>query len=315
MTDEQQNQLIMNWTSEIYLWINKARSYIAQEQSLAEKLSANSIRSIQNVSEMLKNRRIAKKMINNKVILTEGYTLLNKIGETIRGEEIFYSITISKSGQALSTGSVGTGGVYTWQVPLSEFINLLNFTSQRIVLKDSSAIYKMLESQIEANEKNLIYEKWSDEKLQSYALFNSQVRSNPNWKQWHNINEGNMLEAFLRFLDDGNTPKVSSDSNYWHSVGSAMKRTMTAPDAFFLGGDINNLQIKGLNASVTNLNTLIQNLSEVLSILRTSEQGYEVLKKYYRKNAQVQIQQEAFKTQEEIVDELLEFFTSKINRK
>ena len=67
-----------------------------------------------------------------------------------------------------------------------------------------------------------------------------------------------MLEAFLRFLDDGNTPKVSSDADYWHSVGSAMKRTMTAPDAFFLGGDINNLQIKGLNASVTNLNTLIQ---------------------------------------------------------
>ena len=94
-----------------------------------------------------------------------------------------------------------------------------------------------------------------------------------------------------------------------------MKRTMTAPDAFFLGGDINNLQIKGLNASVTNLNTLIQNLSEVLSILRTSEQGHEVLKKYYRKNAQVQIQQEAFKAQEEVTNELLEFFTSKINRK
>lgn len=314
MTDEQQNQLIMSWTSEIYLWINKARSYIAQEQSLAEKLSANSMKSIQNVSEMLKNRRIAKKMINNKVILTEGYTLLNKIGETIRGEEILYSITVSKSGQALSTGSAGTGGVYTWQVPLSEFINLLNFTSRRIVLKDSSTIYKMLESQIEANEKNLIYEKWSDEKLQSYALFNSQVRSNPNWKQWHKVNEGNMLEAFLRFLDDGNTPKPSSDFDYWHSVGSAMKRTMTAPDAFFLGGDINNLQIKGLNASVTNLNTLIQNLSEVLSILRTSGQGYEVLKKYYRKNAQEQIQQETLKTREEITDELLEFFTSKINR-
>ena len=113
---------------------------------------------------MIKRQHV-EKMINNKVILTEGYTLLNKIGETIRGEEIFYSITVSKSGQALSTGSVGTGGVYTWQVPLSEFINLLNFTSQRIVLKDSSAIYKMLESQIEANEKNLIYEKWSDEKL------------------------------------------------------------------------------------------------------------------------------------------------------
>ena len=31
---------------------------------------------------------------------------------------------------------------------------------------------------------------------------------------------------------------------------------MMAPDPFYVGGDLNDLQIKGLNASVTNINTL-----------------------------------------------------------
>lgn len=313
MTKEQQRDRLALWTLEIYNWINKARAYIAFEQSLANKLSDNSKQSLDNVKEILRARRVAKKMINNKQILTEGYVLLNKIGETIRGEEVLYSVTISKTGKALSTGSIGTEGVYTWKVPLKEFLTMLNFTSQRIVLKDSSALYKMLEKQIEENNK-VVYEKWTEEKLQQFAIFNSQVRTNPKWSNWHKINEGNMLEAFLRFLDDGGTPTRMANPNYWHMVGSAVKRTMSAPDPFFLGGDLNEFQIKGLNASVTNINTLIQNLEKVLMILRMSYSGHEVLKKYYRANVANQIQQETLKTQEEIANELINFFTSKIER-
>lgn len=313
MTKEQQRDRLTLWTLEIYNWINKARAYIAFEQSLANKLSDNSKQSLDNVKEMLRARRVAKRMIDNKQILTEGYVLLNKIGETIRGEEVLYSVTISKTGKALSTGSIGTGGVYTWKVPLKEFLTMLNFTSQRIVLKDSSALYKMLEKQIEENNK-VVYEKWTEEKLQQFAIFNSQVRANPKWSNWHRINEGNMLEAFLRFLDDGGIPTRMANPNYWHMVGSAVKRTMSAPDPFFLGGDLNEFQIKGLNASVTNINTLIQNLEKVLMILRMSYSGHEVLKKYYRTNVANQIQQEALKSQEEIANELINFFTSKIER-
>jgi hypothetical protein len=34
-------------------------------------------------------------MITNTAVLQEGYILLNKIGEKIRGEEILYSVTVT----------------------------------------------------------------------------------------------------------------------------------------------------------------------------------------------------------------------------
>lgn len=313
LTKEQQNIYIQKWTMEIYQWLNRARAYVAQEKSLSEKLSINTLNSLDSVQTMLKNRRIAKKMITNQSILVDGYVLLNKIGETIRAEEIFYSITVSKTGESLSSGK--TGGVYSWKIPLSEFINLLNFTSRRIVLKDSSAIYKMLEQQIDQGNNALDYEKWSDEKLQSFSLFTKQVRNNPKWPNWHNVNEGNLLEAFLRFLDDGYNPMDTSNSEYWHRLGSAMKRTMQAPDKFFMGGDLNNVQIKGLNASVTNINTLIQNLEKVLQIMISGNVGYEVIDKYVKKNFNAQqINKEIEKTQDQVVDDLIKFFTSSISR-
>lgn len=314
LTREQQNYYIATWTGEVYGWLNRARAYVAQEKSLAEKLSTFSLNSLASVQEMLKNRRVAKKMITNQSVLVDGYVLLNKIGETIRAEEIYYSVTVSKTGQSLSSGAA-TGGVYTWKVPLSEFINLLSFTSRRIVLKDSSAIYKMIEQQIAQGNNSINYEKWSDEKLQQFSLFTEQVRTNPKWPNWHKVNEGNLLEAFLRFLDDGYTPVNSKDPFYWEKLGSAMKRTMQAPDKFFVGGDLNDLQIKGLNASVTNLNTLIQNLEKVLMLLASSQSGSEVLRKYIRKSYGAEkINQDISKTQDEVVNELLNFFTSNISR-
>lgn len=313
LSQEVQNNYIRNWTMEIYSWLNRARAYVAQESSLLEKLSIRSLNSLAEVQEMLKNKKVAKKMITNQSILIDGYILLNKIGEIIRAEEITYSITVSQTGESLTSGN--TGGVYTWKIPLSEFINILNFTSQRIVLKDSSAIYKMIESQINQESNSVNYEQWSDEKLQSFSLFANQVRTNPRWPNWHNVNEGNLLEAFFRFLDDGYQPQITADTFYWKQVGSAMKRTMSAPDKFFMGGDLNDLQIKGLNASVTNLNTLIQNLEKVLKILMGSQSSQEVIRKYMRKNYDSsKINRDMQNIEDNVIENLLNFFTSSISR-
>ena len=124
-TKEYQKAKLQEWTIDIYRWINKARIYIKTEEDLLNKLSKKTFASINEVSEMYKNLRLAKQYINNQLILTEGYTLLNTIGEKIRGEEILYSITMSKTGAALSAGSAATGGVITWRVPLQEFLTLL----------------------------------------------------------------------------------------------------------------------------------------------------------------------------------------------
>lgn len=314
MTEEIKRGYIVTWTNEIYSWLNRARAYVAQQQSLMGKLSASSIESIEAFKAVLKNRQVARESITKQSIFIDGYTLLNKIGETIRGEEIVYSITVSKTGAALSKGAGKTGGVYTWKMPMSKFLNLLNFSSTRMYMKGSSTIYKMLENEIGENKDSLDYEKWTEEKLNSYSIFLEQV-SGASHARWSNVNEGNVLEMFFRIINSGIVPAYNKDKAYWATIVTTIKNTLTNPDPFYKGGDLNNEQIKGLRASVTNINTLINTFQQLLNLFAHSQVGYEVLQPYVRKNAMQQLEQEIEYDQQQIAEQLIEFFTSKISNR
>ena len=154
--------------------MNRARVYLNKSEGLIDKLienNATGLNSIKEFTSMIKNCRVAKELIEQSTVLTDGYVLLNEIGEVIRNEEIIYNVTTSSTGEALS--SVSIGEVYTWKIPLSEFIHLLSFSGQRISLKTPSAIHKYLMSELSAgNTSGIDYEKWSEDKLSSFALFN-----------------------------------------------------------------------------------------------------------------------------------------------
>lgn len=160
-------------------------------------------------------------------------------------------------------------------------------------------------------------EEWSEEKKQNFLILSRQVRNNIHWPQWHKINDGNVLEIFFRFLNDGFTPTYPEiEPKYWEILGDAAKRTMIAPDPFYKGGDLGNIQIKGLNASITNLNTLIINLEKVFQILtngvfNTEKVVEETLNENYNS---FNIQQSISTMQNEITQNLIEYFTSPINR-
>lgn len=316
-TEEVQNEYVQIWTIKIADWLNRARLYINKSENLLEKLkqdNATGLESIKDFEKMMKNRRAAKDLIEGSTVLTDGYVLLNEIGETIRNEEIIYNVTTSISGTAISKAA--SGEVYTWKIPLSEFLKILSFTSRRITLKSPSAIHKMLMKELSKNNtSNISYEKWSDQKLSSFALFNEQVRSMPQGK-YNKINEGNILESFLRYLDSGGEvfSPAKGNKSYWSGIGHAIKMTMAAPDKFFQAGDLNNEQIKGLNASVTNLNTLLINLKNVFDILTSSKVGAETIRSRVRKNFTNQFNSNIELTQQELVQKLLEMFTSSVNR-
>ena len=59
-TKEYQKVKLQEWTVDIYRWINKARIYIKTEEDLLNKLSKKTFASINEVSEMYKNLRLAK---------------------------------------------------------------------------------------------------------------------------------------------------------------------------------------------------------------------------------------------------------------
>lgn len=314
MTEEVQNETIQQWTIRTYNWLNKARVYVKSSESLMSKMAGTAANNLleKQFKNALVKKRVAKDALMNQSLMTEGYVLLNQIGESLRGEEILYSVTITKTGKALSSGMSGTGGVYTWKVPLSEFLNMINFTSRRMTLKSSSSLYKMLQQKI--NKGEVVpgeYEEWTEQQLQSYSLFTGQIRS---YKQWSKVNEGNILEAFLRYTKDYGTPMFSKSNDYWRGVYNSMFNTMKSPDKFFVGGDIDNEQIKGLNASVTNLNSLILNIEKLWNILKVNPNTQNIISNYYKKSAKSSINKEIEKSQDEVVNNLLKFFTSNITR-
>ena len=305
MTEEVKNQYIIQWTSQILSWENRARAYIAQNSALIKKLKTgyNTLLETQN---MLKAKRVAQEQIKNVNLLRDGYVLLNQIGETIRGEKIVYSITFTQTGEKISSMPQG---VYTWRMDLSEVLNLFSYSRTRIVLKSPTTLYNMMQTQID-EQTNIDYEKWSEEKIQNYAIFNKNARSVKRGTvkgYYKKINEGNMLEAYLRHLENA----YAIDD--FHMLHRTLIQTFLNTSKFFQGGDINNEQIKGLNASITNLNSLLLNLHDTLKILAQTKAGREVIEPQVKKNFINQFQETLLLDEEKAVDKLVEKFTTQMN--
>ncbi len=319
-TDEYKAQKIIAWSQKIIQWLIEARALVAQNSSVAEKLTqtAQNLLSKQNQKSIettlinaYKMRKLSKnQLINTERLIVRGYTLLNIIGESIRGEQILYSLTINVDGTAISQGVAGK--VYTIQVPLSQFLKFVKIQdSTRLVLHSSSAINSIIQAMDSENKP--IQEIWTQEKINNFAIFAAQGRGVE--KRWKKVNEGNLLEAFFRFMQDGNTVGYYSyDQSYWGKIGHAMKMTMKNPDPFWVGGDINNIQVKGLKASITNLGTIISAFSQLLQILQQDARVYEALKPQIKSKFSPQIQDIASNSIEQTSKALIDFFTSKVNR-
>lgn len=321
MTKEEKNFILKTWTNEISSWIFRARKYIQISQDLQQKLKINqqitktnseASKSFTWINELFKNRRIAANQLTNSAILTDGYVLLNKIGETLRGEELIYSITVTSTGQDIVNSMQGE--VFTYRLHLDDFLNILNFTSIRMRLKAPTVIHNKLKEAYNSEE-------WSQEKINEFITFSSQVKSN-NFnkyfqKNYSKINNGNLLEAYLRHKKNGyaiQSPAPNNNREYWSTIFHSVQNTMAAPDAFFLGGDIDDEQIKGLNASVTNLTTLLVNLQEVLQILTSTKIGADEVKKQVKKSSFSKFESNINLTVEQVIEQLLNKFTSKVVR-
>ena len=296
LTQEERNRYIQQWTSEILRWIYRANAYIQSTQSAKESLSKRNYQSFSEFAEMLKWRKVANKNLQGETILRDGYILLNKIGETIRGDEIIYSITVAPNGEDISTA---TGGVFTWQGKIEEFLNFVNISAYRIRLREGQKFYKDI---IKAGAKE-----WTDEQLQDYKTFADVAnRVRPGY----NINEGQLLEAFLRHIKEKRPIQQSEGNDFWHLVHRTILETIKAPASFLQGGDINNQQIKGLEASVTNLNSLVYQFQQVLSILAGSSVNKETIQSYVKSRFLTNFESKVSATEDEVVDKLIKMFTS-----
>ena len=179
--------------------------------------------------------------------MKNAYRLMNEMGEMLRGKPITYSIVLSSGTKNFSKEQYDG-------LNIDDFLDLTTFSRNSVgglgrtlrLANKTTVLQKMKEKQIKGT-------KWSETKTTWYKGFRDAVKKLNN-NQWEEVNEGNITEAFLRQLKYGGTAL------------SNMQKTMSAPAAFWQGGDLEEwwdpfgIQIKTNDATVTNVNSMISQL-------------------------------------------------------
>lgn len=308
-TKVEQMRLLKTWTNIGYRWMNSARAFllegeqilsgekgnmIAQQSSTFADLSGSKD-AIENLNKFFttyqKTHAVTLQMQN---LLQDGYQLLNNIGERIRGQELEYHIVLTDTGGAVRSSSTVTSFWLTMEQLLKYYAN---YSGQRIRAKTGKGIYQELMK----DGKSLRFHTWTNQELESFKYFANQAEATKNIK-----NEGNLVEAFFRFRERFPIGWTPYDNNlYWGGVNAAVSNTMAKPDKFIQGGDIGNEQMKVLDATVTNLATLINFMSNFFNVIQRSPINEELLGNKVRSN----FQPEYDVMEDELVPALEKLFT------
>lgn len=244
---------MQSWMGQIRQVISAINSYQTTTNSILNQSAQAAVKNMQNSGAY--NNRIytnvddSKRQIKYQHFVQQGYVLLNQIGEFIRGKEIKYKLIIRTDNDS---------SIYEWSdVSLKDFLSLSTITdSGRMRLRSENPIIKTLSKKYGEQESA----RWGDEKVQSYEKFKEYITNyidDSGDKRWEKVNQGNLLEAFVKYYD--NRQKGTMES-YMYS-------TMSGNQAFWRGGDYGDYQVKSNEASVTNISSIITQLESTYSKL------------------------------------------------
>lgn len=250
----QLTQQMTSWMGEIKQVISALNAYQATTNSNLNKSAQLAVQKM--IQSGNYNARIynnvseAKRQAKYQAYVRRGYTLLNKIGESIRGKEISYQLIVR----------AGDGSaVYDWKgVSLDDFLELTTISdSGRMRMTSSSNnIIDALSKKYQSKEQVT----WDDQKRNAYEYFKNYITNyvdSSGKQKWANLNQqGSILEAFTKYYDT----RTGNMEDY-------MERTMSGNQAFWKGGDYGNIQIKSNEASVTSISSIITQLESTFTKL------------------------------------------------
>ena len=248
----QLTQQMISWMGEIKQVISALNAYQATTNSILNKSAQQAVQRM--INEGNYNGRIYnnvsddKRQIKYQSYVKKGYTLLNKIGESIRGKEINYQLIVR----------AGDGSaVYDWKgVSLEDFLDLTTITdSGQMSLRSDNVVMRTLSQKYQSKEQSA----WDEQKLNAYNYFKdyiTQYRDTDGKQRWEKVNQGNLLEAFTKYYDT----KTGDMEDYMYS-------TMSGTQGFWRAGDYGDTQIKSNRADVTNISTIITQLESTYNKL------------------------------------------------
>lgn len=224
------------------LWKNKAGQLLSkalQYQRTNEKLQNMRLPNLEQFEKNLLQEQHQIQITNQ--LIKEMYIFLNEVGETLRGQEIKYEVT-------LTTGKGKDKTISTFTLTLEQFLNISQLSSTRLNLKKTQTALNILRQQ------NIEEIKWTSEQIKALDNYRKNIKRNRQG-QWKRINKGNILEGYRRKQETG------------MSTTQSMEATMGNIAGFWQGGDINLLQIKGNNASITNFATCVRQIYQLYQTL------------------------------------------------
>lgn len=322
LTEEEIDKKLKWCATKSYHWMNKARQQIERSRVLQRSLHRGAQRGKRTLAELemetftfqYKLEKVDIENLNNKKILIDGYKILSDINEWLYGTPLKYSITVTSSGENLVSANVHN--IHTFEIPLSKFINALHSGQGKLRIRNSKTLYKELLASYNASQdkKNkLAYQAWNKGKQGQLIYLNRQVRIR-NWP-WQNVGEGQVLDTFLKLTNNGadiSAIHFAKDHAYWRKLYHTMQDSQDASNKLLLNDDLENLIIKGLVDSVTDITTLINTFSELLNIFANYTNTRTVLEKHMKvAGVQAGIKKNFENTQSEVVNNLLKMFHSK----
>lgn len=259
----------------------------------------------------------------NKILL-EGYHVLSELGAWIGGREsTTYSVVVTST-------IAGVDQKFSWnEMTFEQFSDMVDFSgvgpygysSKKLVIKDSATLLSQFQDTVQG---------WGTRRSEAYKTFDRAVReltedgygNKLTWKQrkgrkiratkWQNVKKGNTLEAFLRYEQLQQNPNLTEQQRLF----LAMNNTMSKPSAFYQGGDIGNIQIKGDYATVAQTQTIINELrnAEAMLISLISQLLSTTTSDGNIKNIGTNISADVSKGLEEEIQKLMQKFISDIIR-
>lgn len=235
-SDQYGMSYFVKWKIEALSLLQQAQLY----QRKYDKLSSIKITSIEGFQSILREEMRQDEATNN--LITKMYRFLNEVGETLRGETVYYEVTLTQ-------GKGKERTIQTFTLTLEQFLSITAKTSTRLTLRHTSSALKELQKQ-----QILGRHQWTQEEIKELDKYRTNVKRNKGG-HWKNINKGNILEGFRRKQIKG------------MSTTKSIAETMSGTQGFWQGGDIDLLQIKGDRASVTNFKTCVNQIEKLFQTL------------------------------------------------
>lgn len=261
-------------------------------------------------AQIVQNKSIENTQnITKQNLVIEGYALINKITETIRGQEVLYDISYIDDNN-------NNKQIITLRMTLSELLqNLISVNTAGDMRIDTTRAKQLA---LNSNISKIQKETWQTTRIDNYMMLLKTVqniefsaRSNYIWGKTNKarktearathqqispelmyVNEGNIMEAF-REIEIGIQNGKYSEAIFQNkkAIYKLLKQVQRNTTSFAHGGDITykneqdeifDVQLKNANASITDLDTVFRIIMRLYNQLQTA-----VLKKGNDENTEL----------------------------